>query len=124
MSADKNTNEAYSYGLNNTRDDSALTRARKDASYIVVEFGSWLAFNSICALGLIVLFFAALGGFQLEGFFAHVGNISERFADAGAGRRDSFAGQLSFTIMALITIVSVLRYSSLKSILKGLSHAK
>tara|TARA_R110001606_G_scaffold233942_1_gene381551 strand:- start:50229 stop:50570 length:342 start_codon:yes stop_codon:yes gene_type:complete len=99
-------------------------RVRKDASYMIVELSSWLAFNGICALGLIVLFFIALGGFQLEGFFSHLGNIASRFAEAGIERRSSFSALVMFTVLALVTIVSLLRFSSLKAILKGLSYEK
>jgi len=94
------------------------------ASYLCVELSAWFTFNLFCALGLFVIFFAALGGFELEGFFAHLANIANRFADAGEARRSSFGMQLVFSVLATVSMISLLRVSSFLNILKGLSDDK
>ena len=76
----------------------------------------WTAVTGLATAGLFVVAFAMLGNFTLEGFFAQIGNIADRYARADTARRASFADELWIGSLILLAAVMVLRRGSLAQV--------
>ena len=76
----------------------------------------WTAVTGLATAGLFVVAFAMLGNFTLEGFFAQIGNIADRYARADAARRLSFEQVLGTASPLLMSGVALLRRASLAQI--------
>lgn len=78
----------------------------------------WALANLCICLGLLVLAFFALGGFSIEGFFAHLDNLASRYTAASLDRRVSFHFYLMCFVSGAFVASGLLRLGSLGSILK------
>lgn len=99
--------------------DLALRPILADLCYFALRLAGWLALTALATLGLYALLFMALGAFTVDGFFAHLANLSTRFGEADAARQTLFVRQLSVVTLVLFLAVSTARYRSFLAVFSG-----
>ncbi len=100
---------------------AAALRARlkatgPDACLLLLRLSGWSAVTLLATAGCAVLLFAALGGFTVEGFFAHLDNLASRFVAAGPERRESFVGLVRLSSAGLLAVIVLCRWRSLAAV--------
>ena len=93
----------------------SLPTGLPDLCLVVLRLAGWVAVTLLAAAGCLVLFFAMLGGFTAQGFFTHLDNLASRFVAADQVRRAAFLSSGRDTGVAVIALVAVCRWRSLRA---------
>ena len=98
--------------MSRVRDHAALA-GLPDLCLLMLRLAGWATVTLLAAAGCLVLFFAMLGGFTAQGFFAHLANLATRFGAADPHRRDAFLALARLVGAAAVAVIAACRWRSL-----------
>ena len=86
-----------------------LKSACADWTAIALRLSAWVFITALAALGFLLVLLFVLGGFSMEGLFAHLENLGRRYGDAPAEARASFHLIVSGVAAAAFAIFAMMR---------------